>query len=185
MTKDPKLAPAEVIAPTIDFQAYLFPDETEAEYVEFTRPIVDELAPSSALQRRIAANIADLEWEAMRYRRLTSQTMGDGYSHSAKTALSNLQRENTITGGDVGKIMKSLRSSDQSARANASNVMETLGIGNSELMARAYGRGELILRHLEGRIIETERRRKSLMKEYQDLCNIKRAAAIPDAEIIE
>ena len=36
-----------------------------------------------------------------------------------------------------------------------------------------------------GRIIETERRRKSLMKEYQDLCSIKRAAAIPDAEIIE
>ena len=52
-------------------------------------------------------------------------------------------------------------------------------------MARAYGRGELILRHLEGRIIETERRRKSLMKEYQDLYNIKRTAAIPDAEIIE
>ena len=73
MTEDPKLAPAELVAPTIDFQAYLFPDETEteAEYVEFTRPIVDELAPSTALQRRIAANIADLEWEAMRYRRLT------------------------------------------------------------------------------------------------------------------
>ena len=185
MTKDPKLAAAELVAPTIDFQAYLFPDETEAEYVEFTRPIIDELAPSSALQRRIAANIADLEWEAMRYRRLTSQTMGDGYSHSAKSALSNLQRKNTITGGDVGKIMKSLRSSDESARQKATNVMETLGIGNSELMARAYGRGELILRHLEGRIIETERRRKSLMKEYQDLCNIKHAAAIPDAEIIE
>ena len=185
MTEDPKLAAAELIAPTIDFQAYLFPDETEAEYVDFIRPIIDELSPSSALQRRIAANIADLEWEAMRYRRLTSQTMGDGYSHSAKTALSNLQRENTITGGDVDKIMKSLRSSDESAQANASNVIETLGIGNSELMARAYGRGELILRHLEGRIIETERRRKSLLKEYQDLCNIKRAATIPDAEIIE
>ena len=185
MTKDPKLAAAELIAPTIDFHAYLFPDETEAEYVDFIRPIIDELAPSSALQRRIAANIADLEWEAMRYRRLTSQTMGDGYSHSAKTALSNLQRENTITGGDVDKIMKSLRSSDESARANASNVIEKFGISKSELMARAYGRGELILRHLEGRIIETERRRKSLMKEYQDLCNIKRAAAIPDAEIIE
>ena len=111
--------------------------------------------------------------------------MGDGYSHSAKTALSNLQRENTITGGDVDKIMKSLRSSDESARANASNVIEKFGISKSELMARAYGRGELILRHLEGRIIETERRRKSLMKEYQDLSNIKRAAAIPDAEIIE
>ena len=67
MTEDPKLAPAEVIAPAIDFQAYLFPDETEAEYVEFTRPIIDELSPSSALQRRIAANIADLEWEAVRY----------------------------------------------------------------------------------------------------------------------
>ena len=116
MTEDPKLAAAELVAPTIDFQAYLFPDETEAEYDEFTQPIIDELSPSSALQRRIAANIADLEWEAMRYRRLTSQTMGDGYSHSAKTALSNLQRENTITGGDVGKIMKSLRSSDESAR---------------------------------------------------------------------
>ena len=81
--------------------------------------------------------------------------------------------------------MKSLRSSDESARANASNVIEKFGISKSELMARAYGRGELILRQLEGRIIETERRRKSLMKEYQDLCNIKRTAAISDAEIIE
>ena len=33
MTEDPKLAAAELIAPMIDFQAYLFPDETEAEYV--------------------------------------------------------------------------------------------------------------------------------------------------------
>ena len=142
MTKDPKLAPAELIAPTIDFQAYLFPDETEAEYVEFTRPIIDELSPSSALQRRIAANIADLEWEAMRYRRLTSQTMGDGYSHSAKTALSNLQRENTITGGDVDKIMKSLRSSDESARENANNVIEKFGISKTEFWVnRLQSRG--------------------------------------------
>jgi hypothetical protein len=54
MIEDPKLAPAEVIAPTIDFQAYLFPDETQAEYVDFRRPCL--MASSLEKKRKRVLN---------------------------------------------------------------------------------------------------------------------------------
>ena len=144
---------------------YLLPDEDVEEFKRFSDAILEELAPKGTYQRHLATNLAHIEWDQQRHRRLLAAVLQTEFR-----ALAAGIAEVGVPGR--ASALFTLRSHfdlGRSLLAHEAEGEETLrqtGVTRSEITAAALlARRETVAYH-EARIGDLERRRRQLLADY-------------------
>lgn len=164
---------------------HLLPDEDLRDYLTFRQELVDELEPKTSRQRLVAQNIVDIEWDIRRHRRFIAGVIKIEFCRQVDASTGGSVRDieaTPIVRSDLGKLL--LRGDAASHRTIATYRVTTEELTAATIMVR----GEMIAYH-ESRIADLERRRRSMMADYDLLTSrstpTKVTSSMEDAEVIE
>lgn len=170
---------------TVPEFAHLLPDEDPEAYRRFRDELLAELSPRGALQRRVAENLIDAEWDIQRHRRLMAALLRTEF---------RVQAGGVFEAGSPGQRQFSMdRRSDVehgqrllAGEDTALSAVTEAGVSLSEITAAAVlQRADAVAYH-EGRIADLERRRRFLLADFERLqARQARAGEIEDAEEVD
>jgi hypothetical protein len=152
---------------------YLLPDEDPDAYLQLVAETLDELVPRSPYERRLAVNLAQIEWELARHRRLLAAAVRTGFREQAiatgKHRTPGHDPANFLSHDDTTGLSYNLLSDDPVKRQKGDDRLKDLQVTRSEITAAAYHFAcEQISWH-ESRISDLERRRRILRSDFMAL----------------
>lgn len=184
-----KAKPARSVASTLpevrSFEDLLgapqpLPGEDVDEIAQLRAAILADLAPRSAYERIIVANLVELECEHRRLRRWIVSALRE---QMVRQALDAVARAGGQTPAQRARLRDDLMAAEPQRRAAARARLVEAGVDLDALMARVRLELDDGIARLEVDLRETERRRRGLFGDLDRLRLRHRAAAVPDAEI--
>ena len=181
------IAPASSQADLIDATPprKLFPGEDRGAYEAFRLVLLNELSPSTFYEEQMAENLADLEWEIVRYRNLrTTLVTAEARDASAKAIEKSVSLHSFKPSKQSIAIADELFKADGLGDEAATILRDSAGTNLDEIVARAYAKEIGTLSHIERHLADIEPRRRRLLDDY-DRLKARRPQNIPEAEIVD
>lgn len=186
-TQSTKSAPA--VSSTGDESLNLLPDEDLASFQELKFRAMSDLAPVTYLESRIATNIVEIEWDIMRHRRLLSAAVRTAFvQHSEGVFETGIPRlgHSPFKGNEEKKsFLHDVKSDCEADRVRADKVLAERGVTRAEISAAAFAARHHQISYHETRIADLERRRRSLLADYDALRAKAKPKPILDADFVE
>jgi hypothetical protein len=166
---------------------HLLPGESAADKAQLRAALLVELAPKTALEARLADDLVEYEWEILRHRSLRDAACRGEFRAIASNVLGKGAPNSTARAEDLTQedqaLLHELVCEDPKAQAKAEEVFfERTSWEPHHLLGMAVGISRRAQAH-EERIVDLERRRRALLKDYREMKAIPRVD-IEDAEII-
>jgi hypothetical protein len=166
----------------------LLPGESAADKAQLRAALLHELAPSTPLERRLADDLVEYEWEILRHRGLRDAACRGEFREIATNVLLNGKPNFSARAEDLTEedrtLLYDLVCEDPKAQQKAEDeFFKRTSWEPQHLLAMAVGVARRAQAH-EDRIVDLERRRRALLKDYKELKSTPRLD-IEDAEIIE
>jgi hypothetical protein len=185
-TSTGKMTAAEEVV----LQGYLLPDESNEDYQQLVAQTLNEFAPRTPYQRRLVINLAQIEWELIRHRRLLAATVRTGFREQAfatgKHKAPGHEPAFLETTYDASGLSQDLLSDSPEDRHRGEERLAKLQVTRSEITAAAYRFASDQVSWHENRISDLERRRRTLLNDLKALLDSKEPPPpIIDAEILK
>jgi len=166
---------------------HLLPGESAADKAQLRAAFLGELAPKTALEARLADDLVEYEWEILRHRRLRDAACRGEFRAIASNVLGKGTPNFTARPEDLTEedntLLYELVCEDPEAQAKAEEVFfERTSWEPRHLLGMAIGISGRAQAH-EERIVDLERRRRALLKDYREMKTIPRVD-VEDAEIV-
>lgn len=161
------------------------PDEDPLAYEALHGALTRELDPATPYEKALATNLALLEWEAIRHRRLRDLEIIAAFIDTARERL--LGNGSTLNKPAAAELQaaRDLCSDDPVRRRAAEAQFQGRGWNVSELLARGYGRRLPVIERHEDRIAEIKLRRRRLREEYYRLKQLRQHEREKRATVID
>lgn len=167
MAKRPK-APVVVDGTERALGRYLLPDEDPHDYSQFLDEILGELSPLGIYQHHIATNLANVEWDILRHRRLLAAVVRIEFRRQA-AAVTESGEPGRVTALFDAMSDTSLGRSLLAGDPTSLSTLDEFGVSMSEVTAASLvARRDTVAYH-EMRIADLERRRRLLLADYDRL----------------
>jgi len=167
---------------------HLLPGESAADKAQLRAAFLGELAPKTALEARLADDLVEYEWEILRHRRLRDAACRGEFRETATNVLVTGKPNYLASAADITEehraLLYELVCEDPEVQQKAEEVFfERTSWEPHHLFAMAVGISRRAQAH-EDRIVDLERRRRALQKDYRELQST-RPRDIEDAEILD
>ena len=157
------------------------PDESPEEVAQLRAAILADLAPATAYERILAANLVELECEQRRLRRWIATAIR---AEVVKRALDALRRRPEMTRPKLARLEADFKAAAPERQAAALRRCREAGVDLAALVAKVRLDLDASITRLEEDLRETERRRRALFEDLDRLARRRRTAHIPEAEVL-
>lgn len=184
--KTPSRSPdVEALLPSLLPRVLLLPGEDPTLLESLRAALLLELAPRSPYERLLAEDLATLEWEIYRQRRLRDELIRAQVRDLTKVVLSaNETKDGRLSVEEAAELASDLLRPDAKSAGVACQALERCGVTLGEIVARAHSRVSETVELHEKQISSLETRRRRMREDYDRLRAVL-AHLVEDAEVLE
>jgi hypothetical protein len=141
----------------------LLPAESPAEYWRLHSLLQAELAPADVIEKIWLRDLVDLQWEVLRWRRLSNEFLSSSKYDGLDKILSSLQSYDS----SEGELKRNWMRRDPAAVAEVSNLLNSAGLSDDAILAQTLAVKLDAIDRIDRMTFQAERRRDLAIQQIE------------------